>query len=324
MSAGARSGSRVIRVADLDPTWDVPHAREPGFLRWLISYVGGPPGFINNNPETGLLSERIVEGLMWLPVGNRQFGVHVHTVTEIYVILRGRVRSIEPGREPEVAGPLDCLYIPAGSPHAVRTVGDEDVLLLWLHDDLESAGASQYFDDPSLTRQPDAPAVSLITWDSLEPWWGSPRAKEGGHIRWHGSWVGGVEGHLHFNRGTGVTSERLALGMTVILPGNAQVLHWHPTTEHYVVARGQASLLGQSNEALLGACDYVSFPADTPHGVRAVGNETLYLIWLLEEPERDDAVTYGSDGADIGGRGQIVESEPAGQESKLATRRKDK
>ncbi len=294
MSAGVTAGPTTLRVEELKPTWDVPHAREPEYLRWLVSYVGGPPGFLNNNPETGLLSERVVAGLMWLPVGNRQFGVHVHTVTEIYVILRGRVATIEPGLRPLVAGPLDCLYIPAGSPHAVRAIGDEDVLLLWVHDALEPHAASQYFDEHELTRDGDTPAISLIEWDSLEPSWAMPRAKEGGHMRWVTSWVGGGEDSLHFNRGVGAVSERIALGTTVIPPGNAQRIHTHPVVEHYVVARGRAALLGGPPTPVLGPLDYASFQPGEAHGVRAVGDEPLYLMWLLDAPQPKDGTAYES------------------------------
>jgi mannose-6-phosphate isomerase-like protein (cupin superfamily) len=285
------SSSRTLRVDSLSPTWWTPHAREPGYLRWIVSYVGGPPGFINNNPETGFLSERVVAGLMWLPIGNRQYGVHVHTVTEIYVILKGRVESVEPGGTPHVAGPLDCLYIPAGSPHAVRAIGDEDVLLLWVHDALEPEGASQYFDDDE-PRPDGAPSVSLIRWEALEPRWTTPGAKQGGHMRWATSWVGGGEGLVHFNREAGATSDRIAFGATVVPPGNAQVPHSHGVVEHYVVARGQAAVLGEPGLPPLGPCDFATFPAGEVHGFRAVGDEPLHLLWIHEELEGMDAAVY--------------------------------
>src|ERR1700742_2388688 len=121
----------VVRFADLEARWHTPRATEPGYLRWLVSYVGGPGGHTHPSPETGPLSERYVIGLMGLPAGNRQAGLHIHSVTEIYVLLRGCVKSLEAGGRTLVAGPGDCLRIPAGAPHGVRAVGDNDVLLVW-------------------------------------------------------------------------------------------------------------------------------------------------------------------------------------------------
>jgi hypothetical protein len=37
----------IIRYRDLEPQWHVPGAKEPGFMRWLISWVGGPKGYVN-------------------------------------------------------------------------------------------------------------------------------------------------------------------------------------------------------------------------------------------------------------------------------------
>ena len=59
--------------------------------------------------------------------------MHVHSVTEIYVILKGEAESFDGVGNKHRAGPMDCLYIPAGVPHGVRTVGGEDLDLIWLH-----------------------------------------------------------------------------------------------------------------------------------------------------------------------------------------------
>ena len=56
-------------------------------LRSLITWMGGPPGHINSNPEQAIESLNCAVGLMDMPVGNRQPGVHTHTMTEIYIIL---------------------------------------------------------------------------------------------------------------------------------------------------------------------------------------------------------------------------------------------
>jgi len=86
---------RVIRDLDLEPSWDLKQAKEPGFMRSLTTWVGGPKGYINSNLDHSVISERCAVGLMRMPVGNRQPGVHVHSVTEIYVILKGQVESFD-------------------------------------------------------------------------------------------------------------------------------------------------------------------------------------------------------------------------------------
>jgi citrate synthase len=54
----------------------------------------------------------------------------VHSVTEIYVILKGGVESFDGVGRVHRAGPLDCLYIPAGVPHGVRAVLEVAYLLM--------------------------------------------------------------------------------------------------------------------------------------------------------------------------------------------------
>ena len=86
---------RTIRNKDLAPTWTVKQAKEPGFMRSLITWVGGPDGYINTNPEVAVISQSAAVGLMRMAVGNRQAGVHIHSITEIYVILKGEVESFD-------------------------------------------------------------------------------------------------------------------------------------------------------------------------------------------------------------------------------------
>ncbi len=99
-------------------------SRNHAFIPLVVLLHGGAEGYLNENRETGLISDRGHAGIMHLTSGCRQFGVHEHTITEIYVILQGEVESIEPGRT-QKAGPLDVLYMPPKAPHAVRASGDE-------------------------------------------------------------------------------------------------------------------------------------------------------------------------------------------------------
>jgi mannose-6-phosphate isomerase-like protein (cupin superfamily) len=274
----------VVRLDDLKPFWGTSHATEPGFLRWLVTYVGPPEG--NPNPESGAVSERVILGLMRLYAGNRQYGVHTHTVTEVYLILRGEVESIEPGGIRHVAGPMDCLYIPPGAPHGVRAIGDEDVDLVWIWDGLEPAGGSTYYEDDEL--EGDFPRVTKVRWQDLEPQWVTEKAKEGGHMRWNVSWVGGEEGMAHLNREAGVISDKIAIGAMVLLRNNTQISHSHPITEMYVIAEGECKLNEHPEIPPLGPLDALILPPGVDHGVRAVGDKDLRLIWLHDQLLRMD------------------------------------
>jgi mannose-6-phosphate isomerase-like protein (cupin superfamily) len=275
---------RTIRNKDLAPTWTVKQAKEPGFMRSLITWVGGPDGYINTNPEVAVTSQSAAVGLMRMAVGNRQAGVHIHSITEIYVILKGEVESFDGVGNLHRAGPLDCLYIPAGVPHAVRTIGDTDLELVWLHDAIEKIGVSVYLDGPGPFPADDE--VKLIRFIDLAPDWSGVKAKEGGHLRWSANWVAGPEGTPDHNEGKAVVNSRLAVGVTVILPGNSHVSHAHPYPETYVAIRGSAVAIQDGPTLELGRLDAIYFPPETQHALRNSGDEPLYLLWVHEDLAR--------------------------------------
>ena len=137
----------LIKFAELEPSWAVKRAREPGFLRWLVSWMGGPPGTVNFNPAQAALSATAAAGFMAMPPGNRQAGLHIHSVAEIYVILKGEIEGYDHTGVAHRAGPSDCIYVPAGVPHGVLTCGSEELHLIWVHDAIERLGVSVYLDD---------------------------------------------------------------------------------------------------------------------------------------------------------------------------------
>ena len=118
---------------------------------------------------------------MRMPVGNRQSGVHIHSVTEICVFLKGEAESFDGVGVTHHAGPFDCLYVPAGVPHGVRTVGDMDLELIWLHDAIERNGVSTY--QNASGPFPSKDEVKLVSLAYLVPDWGAKDAKMGGHLR---------------------------------------------------------------------------------------------------------------------------------------------
>ena len=276
------ASGHVVRNRDLEPSWTVKQAKEPGFMRSLITWVGGPDGYINTNPDRSVISQTCAIGLMRMPAGNRQSGVHVHSVTEIYVILKGEVESFDGVGNAHRAGPLDCLYIPAGVPHGVRAVGDADVELIWLHDAIEKWGVSTYLDGPG--PFPAADEVRLVSFVDLVPDWGGEQAKEGGHLRWCANWVAGPKGAVNHNPDRAMINERLAVGVTVIFPGNSHVTHTHAHGETYIVVRGAAVLHQDGVNVELGPLDGVHFPPSTPHALRNAGDGPLYLLWAHDHP----------------------------------------
>ena len=271
----------IARNTDLEPAWTVKQAKEPGFMRSLITWVGGPEGFINTNPAVAARSMDATIGLMRMPVGNRQAGVHVHSVTEIYVILKGEVESFDGVGNRHRAGPMDCLYIPRGVPHGVRTVGDTDLELIWLHDAIERNGVSVYLDGPGPFPAEDE--VRLIAFKDLQPDWGQPDASMGGTLHWVANWVA-VPGAVNHNPGVAEVNATLALGVTAILPGNSTPPHAHPFAETYVIVSGTAAVRVGDRVEHLGRLDGVRFVPGTAHGVRNTGDQTLYLFWAHERP----------------------------------------
>ncbi|NJO23846.1 MAG: cupin domain-containing protein, partial [Sphingomonadales bacterium] len=181
---------RIVRNRDLEPAWTVLRAKEAGFTRSLVTWMGGPEGYINTNPGVAIESLDCAVGLMDMGPGQRQPGVHVHSMVEIYVILEGMVESFDGVGNRHTAGPLDCLYIPKGVPHGVRTVGDKPVKLLWVNDAIEKWGVSRYQEGPGPHPAETGETVALVRFNDLEPSWSAPRANEAGFLRWCVSWVG--------------------------------------------------------------------------------------------------------------------------------------
>ena len=286
-SEPATTGSAVVRIIrdlDLEPAWNVKQAKEPGFMRSLTSWVGGPDGYLNENPGQAAISDRCAVGLMRMPVGNRQAGVHFHSVTEIYVILKGQVESFDGVGNIHRAGPLDCLYIPAGVPHAVRTIGNEDLELIWVHDALEKTGTSVYLDGPGPFPADDT--VSLIPFLDLEPCWDEPRAKEAGFLRWFVNWVGGRDGYVNFNPAHAMPGDRIGMGIMSLLPGNTEMRHSHPDAEVNIVLSGKVAthLDGRTRE--LHPLDALYCPAGAVHAMRNHGDVPATVLWVSEAPRK--------------------------------------
>ncbi|GAB7356246.1 hypothetical protein MBLNU459_g7060t1 [Dothideomycetes sp. NU459] len=284
--------SSIIRYNDLEPQWHVPGAKEPGFMRWLISWVGGPAGFVNPSREVAVVSEEIVVGLMSLPVGQRQKGLHYHSVAEIYVVLKGELEGYDGKNQTHRAGAMDCIYIPAGVPHGVRNCGTEDCELIWVHDGIEKIGTSVYYMDGIVTGPPQVEEISVINFKNLEPSYEAHRAKEVGLMRWLVNWVAGPDGYENYNGNIAALSDKVAIGMTVIPPAQKQLPQVRKDAELYVVVSGKALVKVEEKNEELHKLDGIYIPAGNSHAIRNHGNEPVCLIWVQERPQKVGSIQY--------------------------------
>jgi hypothetical protein len=46
---------RIGRFRDMEPPWNTKQAKQPGFMRWLVTWVGGSAGHINTNPGVAIM-----------------------------------------------------------------------------------------------------------------------------------------------------------------------------------------------------------------------------------------------------------------------------
>lgn len=198
---------KLIRFAELEPAWAVKRATEPGFLRWLVSWMGGPQGYVNFNPDQAAQSERAAMGFMAMPQGNRQAGLHKHSVAEIYVILKGEIEGYDHTGVPHRAGPFDCIYIPAGVPHGVRTCGTEDLHLVWVHDAIERVGVSVYVD--SAAPDDSDQSIRIVRLSDQPPCLPGTATPRG--MAWRVGYVGDGPGE--------VPNPGIQLGLTTLMSG---------------------------------------------------------------------------------------------------------
>ncbi len=272
---------RIVRIADLEPSWTVLRAREAGFMRSLVTWIGGPEGYINTNPGVAIESQQCAIGLMDMGPGQRQPGVHTHSMVEIYVILEGMVESFDGIGNTHTAGPLDCLHIPKGVPHGVRTVGDKPVKLLWVNDAIEKWGVSRYEEGPGPHDAAGGQTVALVRFNDLEPNWSQLRAKEAGFQRWCVSWVGSASHATgrNFNPDMAARNERVGISLTVVLPANRLPQdEITPCNRLLVVTRGRAILAGASGRVEIGPHDALFCPAGAQLDLRALGDTPLFIL----------------------------------------------
>jgi mannose-6-phosphate isomerase-like protein (cupin superfamily) len=272
----------IVRFRDLEPSWTTKQAKEPGFMRWLVTWVGGPAGHINTNPGAAVESTQCAIGMMYLPRGQRQAGKHTHGVTEIYVVLQGELEGFDASGHPHRAGPMDCTYIPAGCPHGVRNCGLKDVVLIWVHDGIERNGTAVYYpDDHEFTN---VPPIELVRFAGLEPDWSGPEARTPGTMRWSVNWVGDQTDVRKHNSPTTIHNTKVSIGLTVLEPGNSNPSEALPVSRLYLVVEGEAITDAGGGITTLGHLDGLHLPTGRTATLRNNGPRPLRLLWVDAAP----------------------------------------
>ena len=99
--------------------------RYPEWLRaaYRVQEFAGPGG-------PGAVVEGARSGLVTLPPGLR-YPPHRHAAPEVYVIVGGRA-AWEAGGERRTLDPVSFAYHPPWCPHAIESVGDEPLVVVYL------------------------------------------------------------------------------------------------------------------------------------------------------------------------------------------------
>lgn len=219
---------------------------------------------------------------MDMAVGNRQPGVHTHTIDEIYVILEGHCESFDGLGNTHIAGPLDCLYIPKGVPHGVRTIGDVDLRLLWVNDDIERWGVSVYAEGPG--PYPAAAEVGLIPMSALDPTDARSINYDASTAPLMTSWVDCPAAGIHGTPGVSAHNARLGLGLTVLPRRDHWILSAHPTDQLWVVGGGRASVRVGGRRELVETGDALFCSANSTVDIEGDDDGPAQFVRMVQAP----------------------------------------
>lgn len=142
--------------------------------------------------------------------------------------------------------------------------------------------------------------AEVISFDALPEIRTVPGASEGGYLRYLKNWVGGPEGHVNPNFGTGaLISGDSSVGFMRLSVGCRQKgVHSHGVAEIYVILKGQIEGYdGVGDKHFAGPMDCVYIPKGVPHGIRNTGTQDLDLLWVHDGMEKKSNITYYYDEA---------------------------
>ena len=120
---------RIIKDLSLVPDWSSPKAKEPEFMRWLTTYVGGHAGHENHNPFEAISSDQIYIGIKTLLPWQREVPYEAED-PELCVVLSGKAVVAHGKCKALELGRLDGIYQKDRSLRALRNHSDTSVRIL--------------------------------------------------------------------------------------------------------------------------------------------------------------------------------------------------
>lgn len=135
-------GVKVIPFINLEPQWAAPKAKEPPFLRYAVSWVGGQKGYINHNRGVAEESDKCTLGMLVIYPGCKQVP-HSYAGNATYVIVEG-TGMVDRGKGIEILKRLDGVRIPGGKEVAIRNIGTGLLWVLWTHERPQEENSVKY------------------------------------------------------------------------------------------------------------------------------------------------------------------------------------
>jgi mannose-6-phosphate isomerase-like protein (cupin superfamily) len=133
---------KSVPFKSLKPFWKNRLGDQPRFARWVVTPVGGPPGFLNMNRDDGAVeTESCTVGFIHMAAGVSSPGLHVHEgFDEVYLCVRGEVAVRHGDGTESILGPNDVAWIPRGVVHGLRNLALEDSHIWYFQTGVEREG----------------------------------------------------------------------------------------------------------------------------------------------------------------------------------------
>ncbi len=141
--------------------------------------------------------------------------------------------------------------------------GMNDVVLIWVHDNIERNDAAVYYPDDHDFGV--VPAIDLVRFADLQPDWSAPGAREPGTMRWSVQWA---------------RNETIRIGMTVVEPGHRVPAAALTLDRLLPVTQGQASTDIGAGTTARDHLDGLHVPAGETAALRNNGRAVLRLLWV--------------------------------------------
>ncbi len=190
---------------------------------------------------------------------------HRHECGEAITILDGKC-TLELGPQAVELGPLDSVFVPAGSIHAVRNLSDHHLLV---HTAFASA-------EPN--RDEDLEEAEI-------------RAPQPFHVCRIGDAAGydladGTEFHDLYRGGLGASG--ICGGWARFEPGASLPCHFHEYDESITIISGDAVCLVEGRRYELSGCDTALVPQGLRHRFVNLSDKPMEMIWVYagDEPSR--------------------------------------